>query len=174
MKFKNDAGRSMMEMILYIGITLVMTAATLRLYGESVEKTRMLQLDTQVSDIVEKVNLYYLGRSYPQNAGEINSIIKKNMGEEISLVDPWGSEIIVTTRNTDNANTGIEKPHMDLKISNLDTKRCINVANTFIQKSAVALSINNNKTETNIADVADACSTTSDGKNTVQGFFLKD
>ena len=63
MKFKNDAGRSMMEMILYIGITLVMTAATLRFYGESVEKTRMLQLDTQVSDIVEKVNLYYLGRS---------------------------------------------------------------------------------------------------------------
>lgn len=174
MKFKNDAGRSMMEMILYIGITLVMTASTLRLYGESVEKTRMLQFETQVGDIVEKVNLYYLGRPYPQNAGEINTTIKKNIGEDISLHDPWGTEIVVTAHNTDNTNTGIEKPYMDLKVSNLDTKRCINVANTFITKSVVALQINNNKTDLNIADIADACSTTSDGKNTVQGFFLKD
>lgn len=174
MKFKNDAGRSMMEMVLYIGIVLVMTASTLRMYGDSVEKTRMFQLDSQIGDIVEKVNLYYLGRSYPQSSGEINTVIKKNLGNEISLFDPWGSEIIVSARNTDSANLGIDKPYMDLKISNLDTKRCMNVANTFVQKSSVGLLINNRKVDLNISDIADACSSTSDENNSVQGAFLKD
>ena len=174
MKFRNDAGRSMVELLLYLSVIFGLTAGTLKMYSDSVERTRMLQFDTQVMDIVEKVNLYYLGRDFPSNVREVNAVLKKNLGSDINFFDPWGGEIVVTARNSDTSNVGIDKPHMDLQVSNLDTKRCIDVANKFVEKSAVFLLINSQKADLNITDIADICSSKSGDDNIVQGFFMKD
>ena len=174
MNLKNDAGRSLMELLLYLGITFGLTAGVLKMYSESVDKTNMLKLDTQISDIVEKVNLYYLGRDYPNNVHDLNSVMKKNLGSEINFYDPWGGEIIVTARNSDTLGVGIDKAHMDLQVSNLDQKKCIDVANKFTEKGAVYLLINSQKAEFNVSDIADLCSSKSSDDNVVQGFFLKE
>ena len=146
MKFKNDLGRSMFEMVLYLGLIVVITTSTISMYAESVEKTRNIQADSQIEDIQEKVNLYYLGRPFP-STGQIETVLQTKLGN----------------------------PYFGIKFSNLDKKRCINVSNLFIQKGAVTVEVNETKKNTSftISDAAKSC--TKDGAtNTVQGFFKKD
>lgn len=174
MKFKNDLGRSMFEMVLYLGLIVVITTSTISMYSESVEKTRNIQADSQIEDIQEKVNLYYLGRPFP-STGQIETVLQTKLGNQINLVDPWGSKITVYANKTGAGAGLLADPYFGIKFSNLDKKRCINVSNLFIQKGAVTVEVNETKKNTSftISDAAKSC--TRDGAtNAVQGFFKKD
>ena len=80
LKYKNDSGRSMMEMLLYLGITVVIGTGIIQTYSEAVQKTNRVKTDSLVSEIIEKVNNYYLGRSFTESK-DITEIVKTKMGD---------------------------------------------------------------------------------------------
>ncbi len=180
MKFKNDAGRSMMEMILYIGIIIMLGVTTMKTYGDSVEKTRIIEAENQISEIAEKVNNYYMGRPFPIT-GQIETTLKTKLGNQIKLIDPWGSNITIYANKSGIANHEVlPKPYFGITYKNLDTARCVNIANTFAKQSPAAISINTNsvvstanKAIPDITTIADNCKNTGIG-NYVTGWFIKD
>ena len=172
MKFKNDAGRSMMEMILYLGLIVILTASTLKMYADSVEKTRVVKLENQIDDLKEYVNTYYLGRPLPTDWSNFRNAV----GGETKFLDPWGGKVTVAT-GTVNPEGGFLKENFELKYSgkSMDVKRCMTIGNTFLEKDIFALKINGTLltgTNINIGKVAENC--TKDSENTIEGFFYKE
>ncbi len=173
MKFKNDSGRSMMEMILYLGLIVVLTASTLKMYADSVEKTRVVKLNTQIDDMREYVNTYYLGRNLPASDW---SRFKNDIGGETKFADPWGGKLTISTGKID-TETIFSKANFafEYKGSAIDVKRCISIGNTFLEKDVFALVINSavlSGENLTISKVAENCTKSSD--NLVQGYFYKD
>ena len=171
MKFRNDCGRSMIEMILYLGLIVVLTASTLRMYADSVEKTRNIKLETIVDELKEDVNTYYLGRPLPS---DWNKFIT-DIGGSAKVVDPWGGKITILT-GKEVADTVYSKANFGFKISGkaIDTKRCINIGNIFISKGAFAVKVNSDDisgVNLEISSIAAACKS---DDNTVEGYFYKD
>ncbi len=171
MKYKNDAGRSMMEMILYLGLMIVIGTSTITMYMNSVEKTRNIQAESLISDLVEKVNTYYLGRDFPMT-GNITSTLKNKMKDQINLIDPWGTKILVHANkngNGANDNSVYAKPYFGLEFSNLDKKRCITIYNLLTQKDAGMVEINGTK----VLDLGLAAQSCKPNSNKVVGLFKK-
>ena len=172
MKFKNDLGRSMMEMILYLGLIVVLTASTLRMYADSVEKTRVIKLEEQITDLKEYVNTYFLGRSLPTDW----TSFKNAVGGETKFSDPWGGKVVMTTGKI-TPNTIYSKENFEIKYSgpSMDLKRCISVGNTFIEKGVFALKING-KALTDISltvsQVSENCK--DENNNVIEGVFYKE
>ena len=179
MKFKNDSGRSMLEMILYLGLVVILTASTLKMYSDSVEKTRFIKAEDQISDIVEKVNNYYMGREFP-STGQIETTLKNKLDNEINLVSPWGSNITIYANKTGTPGHAIfSKAYFGVKFSNLTEAQCVNLANIFIGQSPIAVTINADsvsdasKAIPSVSDIATNCNKT-DAKNYIHGWFFKD
>lgn len=174
MKFKNDLGRSMMEMILYLGLIVVLSASTIKMYSDSVEKTRVIQAEDQVGDIVEIINTYYMGRQFPLT-GDLTNTLKTKLGDQINLVDPWGSNLAISANKTGTTGTTLSKPYFGIKFKNLSPATCVSVANIFIKQSATAIGVNKDtgvNSVPSISEIATSCS--AKDINTVQGFFLKE
>ena len=179
MKFKNDSGRSMLEMILYLGLIVVLTASTLKMYSDSVEKTRFIKAEDQISDIVEKVNNYYMGRQFP-TTGQIETTLKNKLGDDINLISPWGSKVTVYANKTGVAGHAIfSKPYFGVRFSNLTEAQCVNLANIFIGQSPIAVTINADsvsntaKAIPSVSDMATNCNKTG-AQNYIMGWFFKD
>ena len=170
MKFKNDAGRSMMEMILYLGLIVILTASTLKMYADSVEKTRVVKLENQIDDLREYVNTYYLGRPLPTDWANFRNAV----GGETKFLDPWGGKVTVATGAT---NAAITKENFELQYSgkSMDVKRCMTVGNTFIEKDIVALRINGTLltgANMEVGKIAENCN--KESGNTIDGIFYKE
>lgn len=177
MKFKNDMGRSMMEMILYLGLIVVLTTSTIKMYSDSVEKTRIMKLETQIDDLREYANTYYLGRDFPGPNGNWNEF-KEAVGGATKFDNPWGGKMDIGSKAVDNqANSIFSKPsfYLQYKGSTMDIPRCVSVANTFITKGAFAVNVNSKMLSGNtltISQIADNC--TKDRDNTIEGYFYKE
>ena len=167
LKYKNDSGRSMMEMLLYLGITIVIGTGIIQTYSEAVQKTNRIKTDTLVGDVVEKVNNYYLGRSFTTEQ-DITSIVKTKMGD-ISLKSPWnGQEVKVGVKPGIKA-TGNNVPVPDtikLTFNGLNQKDCNVVFNVLEQKHAISININNTKTTSSTGSCKEI--------NKIEGIFKKD
>ena len=161
MKFKNDIGRSMMEMILYLGLVVVLTASTLKMYADSVEKTRLVEFETTIDEVKENVNNYFLGRQLPENWNTFLSEVHNG-----SIYNPWGGNITLLTQEGSKIKYGMQ-------LSNLEQSVCIRVANAFIGKEAIAVNIDGTSltdSNLNIGAVAGACKDDA----TVIGYFKKE
>lgn len=180
MKFKNDSGRSMLEMILYLGLIVILTASTLKMYSDSVEKTRLIKAEDQIADIVEKVNNYYMGREFP-TTGQLETTLKTKLGDDINLISPWGSKVTIYANKTGvTGNPILSKPYFGVKFANLTEAQCVNIANIFIGQFPVAVGINKDAVVTDaskaipsVSDMAADCNK-EDATNYVMGWFLKD
>ena len=162
MKFKNDIGRSMMEMILYLGLIVVLTASTLKMYADSVEKTRLVEFETTIDEVKENVNNYFLGRQVPSDWNPFLNEVYKG-----SIYNPWGGNITLLKGE------GESKINYGMQLTDLEQAVCIRVANAFIGKEAIAVNIDGtNLTDSNlnIGAVAGACKDDA----TVIGYFKKE
>ncbi|MCR5506886.1 MAG: hypothetical protein K6F04_03500 [bacterium] len=165
MKFKNDMGRSMMEMILYLGLIVVLTASTLKMYADSVEKTRIIKFENQVDDLREYVNTYFLGRPLPTDNNVYKTSFANAIGGTTKLDDPWGG---VITLKTIDANKSFS-----MTFTGKDQKTCINIGNTLLTKDSFSVTIGSvalTGDNLTIAKVAENCKTTN---NTIIGSFYK-
>ena len=173
MKFKNDMGRSMMEMILYLGLIVVLTASTLKMYADSVEKTRIVKLEEQIDDLKEYVNTYFLGRQLPTEW----TTFRNAVGGEEKFADPWGGKVLIATGKIETTpGSAFAKPNFEIKYSgsSMDEKRCITVGNTFIGKGVFAVKVNNkilNGINLTISKIAENCG---ENTNTIEGIFYKE
>ena len=167
LKYKNDSGRSMMEMLLYLGITVVIGTGIIQTYSEAVQKTNRVKTDNLISDVIEKVNNYYLGRNFTAEK-DITETVKTKMGN-ISLKSPWnGQEVKVGIKPGIKAN-GNNTPVPDtikITFNNLAKKDCNIVFNILEQKQAMFININSKKTKTSTGECKD--------KNKVEGIFKKE
>ena len=169
MKFKNDFGRSMMEMILYLGLVVVLTASTLKMYADSVEKTRLVEFETTIDDLKENVNNYFLGRALPGDDGWTSFLNDAYKG---SLYNPWGGNITLTTGTI--AAAPYNKMFYTTKLENLQQPQCISVANAFVGKEAFAVNIGGTALTGNNLNIGSIASECVDGTNTVTGYFYKE
>ena len=190
MKFKNDAGRSMMEMILYLGLIVVLSAATVKMYADSVEKTRVVKLENQIEDLRDWVNTYSLGRSLPKNEGEWTDF-KNVVGGDTKFVNPWGGSVIMTTHPVVSSDPVFKKASFGISYSQLVPEKCIKIANTLWGKGAIGLNISETVItglDVNLGKITELCTNravSSDSDNTVPvgvnennrdvtGYFYKD
>lgn len=167
LKYKNDSGRSMMEMLLYLGITIVIGTGIIQTYSEAVQKTNRVKTDTLVDEIVEKVNNYYLGRSFTEDK-DITDTVKTKMGN-ISLKSPWNGQEVKVNIEKGVKPTGNNTPIPDkIKIvfNGLNKKDCNVVFNVLEQKKSIAININGQLS--NIS--TESCKEV----NKVEGIFKKD
>lgn len=119
-KFKNELGRSMVEMLLYIGLVIVIGVSTIKLYSESVEKSKRINAQNQIRDLIKDVNMIYIGRNFP-TSGDISEKIKK---KGIKLVNPWGDSISIIAKNAPTGGTGsFALPYFGIKMK-LSKARC--------------------------------------------------
>lgn len=125
-KFKESFGRSMVEMILYLGLVIVVTTSAIKLYTESVEKTKLINAQNQIRDIVKSVNMLYIGRDFPTN-GDITAKISE---KKINLVDPWGQKITVTAKNGGGSGSFV-RPYFGIKMK-LSKANCIKLSSAII------------------------------------------
>ena len=171
LKYKNDSGRSMMEMLLYLGITVVIGTGIIQTYSEAIQKTNRVKTDNLVSEIIEKVNNYYLGRNFAAKQDDINDIIKKNMGN-ISLKSPWnGNEVQVGIKPGVKADgNNIPLPDtIKITFNGLSQRDCNIVFNILEQKQAMSINIGSNNKVKNSTTYCNK-----EGKNKVEGVFKKD
>ena len=167
LKYKNDSGRSMMEMLLYLGITIVIGTGIIQTYSEAVQKTNRVKTDTLISDVIEKVNNYYLGRNFKANEN-ITETVKTKMGN-ISLKSPWNGQEVQVGIQAGTKPTGNNTPTPDIikiMFKSLSKKDCNIVFNVMEQKQATSIEINGTKTNTSTGNCKDI--------NKVEGFFKKD
>ena len=167
LKYKNDSGRSMMEMLLYLGITIVIGTGIIQTYSETVQKTNRVKTDSLISDIVEKVNNYYLGRNFTQEQ-DITETVKTKMGN-ISLRNPWNNQEVQVGIKPGIKPTGNNTPVPDtikIMFKNLNSKDCNIVFNVLEQKQAMSININGTKVNSSTEN----CKET----NKVEGIFKKD
>lgn len=167
LKYKNDSGRSMMEMLLYLGITVVIGTGIIQTYSEAVQKTNRVKTDSLVSEIIEKVNNYYLGRSFTESK-DITEIVKTKMGD-ISLKSPWNGQEVKVGIEKGIKPTGNNTPIPDkikITFNGLNERDCNVVFNVLEQKKSTAININDHKS--NIS--TESCKEV----NKVEGIFKKD
>lgn len=127
-KFKDSLGRSMIEMLLYLTLVIIVSTASIKLYTESVEKTKLMNAQNQVRDIIKSVNMIYIGRDFPVN-GDITS---KVAAKKVHLVDPWGEKITITARNAPTGGTGaFALPYFGIKMK-LSKANCIKLSSALI------------------------------------------
>ncbi|MGN0929161.1 MAG: hypothetical protein ACI4N3_00800 [Alphaproteobacteria bacterium] len=127
-KFKEAFGRSMMEMLLYLGLVIVVTTAAIKLYTESVEKTKLINAQNQIRDIAKSVNMIYIGRDFP-TSGDITAKLK---AKNINLIDPWKGAITVTAKNAPTGGTGsFVRPYFGIKMK-LSKANCVKLSSALI------------------------------------------
>ena len=173
MKFKNDFGRSMLEMLLYITLMIVLSTAGISMYGDAVDKAKITDLESQIQDLTEIVNTYYLGRSFTNNS-DVSTTLKNNANA--NLKNPWSNAITIKTFT---AVTGLEKPNKQAFVLNFTTtsqKECGNVLVSLIHKGAVGVKVGSG----NLSKVIDgnipnlSCSFgSSEASKVVAGYFYK-
>lgn len=170
MKFKNDMGRSMIEMLMYLSLIVVIGTTTVNTYMSSVEKTRTVKAESLIRDIVEKVNTWYLGRNFSSSDKDLTTKLKENI-PELKLVDPWGNNIAISVVGEDDENkdpaNALQK--FGVKFSGLSKSSCITVWNLFSQQGATNVKISDNSVN-NLSTASASCE---DSNNTVEGIFKK-
>ena len=166
MKFKNDSGRSMMEMILYLGLIVVLTASTIKMYADSVEKTRVIKLENQVDDLKEYVNTYFLGRSLPTDNNVYKTTFANAIGGSSKLVDAWGGTVTLKTVDANKS--------YSMTFSGKDLKVCVSVGNTLLSKGATALSVNSTALSGENLNVSQVATNCKDKENTTTATFNRD
>ncbi len=123
-KYKNSLGRSMVEMLLYLGLVVIVGTGSIKLYAESVEKTKLLNAQNQVRDIVKSVNMFYIGRDFPINGDITAKIAAKN----VNLVDPWRQKITITAKNAPTGGSGaFALPYFGVKMK-LSKANCVKLS----------------------------------------------
>lgn len=126
-KYKNSLGRSMVEMLLYLGLVVIVGAGSIKLYAESVEKTKVLNAQNQVRDIVKSVNMFYIGRDFPN--GNITSKIKE---KKVNLLDPWGQKIEIVAKNAPTGGSGaFALPYFGVKM-HLSKANCVKLSSALV------------------------------------------
>lgn len=154
-KFKNCLGRSMIEMLGYLALVILVTTAAIKLYTESVEKTKLINAQNQVRDIIKSVNMIYIGRDFPVN-GDITS---KIASKKINLVDPWGGKITITARNAPTGGTGaFALPYFGIKMK-LSKANCVKLSTALIEDT-IGINPRTNSTASlseTVADLAKNC-----------------
>ena len=128
-KYKNSFGRSMVEMLLYLGLVVVVGVGSIKLYAESVEKTKLLNAQNQIRDIVKTVNMLYIGRNFPINGDITTKVAAKN----VNLVDPWKQKITITAKNAPTGDAGaFALPYFCVKMK-LSKANCVKLSSALIE-----------------------------------------
>jgi hypothetical protein len=83
----------MIEMLMYLGLVMVISVGAFRLYGESVEKTRRIDLMSRMEDIKKAVKLTYIGRDWDAVTEDARAANLEGKGVKMST--PWGGKILV-------------------------------------------------------------------------------
>lgn len=136
---KNNSGRSMVEMLLYLAIVVLITTGSIKLYGESVEKTKRINAENQIRDIAKEINMLYIGRDFPSN-GDITEKIQE---KDINLTDPWGEKITITAKNSPTGGTGIFLlPYFGIKM-NLSKEHCVILASA-LEEDTIGINVKSN------------------------------
>ncbi len=165
---KNDFGRSMVEMILYLALVIIITTGSIKLYGESVEKTKRINAETQIRDIAKQVNMLYIGRPFPQN-GDISEKIKD---KDINLTDPWGEPITITAKNSPTGGTGIfVLPYFGIKMK-LSKAHCVLLASA-LEADTIGINVKSNSI-TGLSEGVDAYSKDCQDNHDVYFWFKKE
>ena len=180
MKFKNDMGKSMFEMVLYLGLIVLLTASTIKMYADSVEKTRIIKLENQIDEIREGVNTYYLGRNLPNTSSNANAYEKfKTEIGKAKFDNPWGGQVSLVTKNPTIGENGtatppFTKPSFGIKYDNNDTKRCINIATSFLSKGVIALQISDTTISGKNLSIGNVATNCTKKDAAVIGYFFKE
>ena len=95
-KYKSDYGRSMMEVLLYLGLIVVMVVSSTKMYADYNEKIKRTKALDQLENISEKVSQIYFGRTFGTEKISLNEKLKQN---NVSLIDPWGKNFDVMSDN---------------------------------------------------------------------------
>ncbi|MDR2099041.1 MAG: hypothetical protein LBO78_03380 [Rickettsiales bacterium] len=132
-KQKNAAGASMLEMLMYLGLVMVISVGAMRMYGESVEKTRRIDLSGRLEDIKKAVRLAYIGRDWDLGKTEDARAIYLE-GKGVKLSTPWGGKIRVGVANA----SGIYKrPIFVVKVYDLSQASCMWLASSTTDAACV-------------------------------------
>ena len=154
-KFKDSLGRSMIEMLGYLALVILVTTAAIKLYSESVEKTKLLNAQNQVRDIIKSVNMIYIGRDFPVNGDITSKVAAKN----INLVDPWGKKITITAKNAPTGGAGaFALPYFGIKMT-LSKANCVKLSSALIDDT-IGINPRANSTTSlseTVADLAKNC-----------------
>ena len=149
-------------MILYLGLVVVLTASTLKMYADSVEKTRLVEFETTIDEVKENVNNYFLGRPVPSDWTYFLTEVYKG-----SIYNPRGGNITLLRASNEN------KVNYGMQLTNLEQAVCIRVANAFVGKEAISVSINSTSLTGDNLNIGNISSNCADGA-TVTGYFKKE
>lgn len=163
-KYKNILGASMIEMLMYLGLVVVISAGSLKLYGEAVEKTKRIKAENQIRDIAEAVHLIYMGREF------MNKTLTSRDLKDTNLVSPWNDTIQVSTFSGGQEGK-FKRPYFRIQV-NLTKENCIFLGTTL---ENVASGINpNNTSTTDLVEGVDELMLSCKDKGDVSFFFIKE
>ncbi|MDR2098792.1 MAG: hypothetical protein LBO78_02080 [Rickettsiales bacterium] len=120
MENRKDSGRSMMEVLLYIGLVGVMTVGTLRMYGEYNTKIKRTKAIEQLDDIATAGRAIFYGRQSMPTPEMLAKLPEKLAGQNISLKDPWDNAISVSA----------DEKCLEVALGSLSQGDCIGLAMT--------------------------------------------
>lgn len=146
-KFKNEFGRSMMEMLLYLGLIIVLGVSTMKLYAESTEKSKRINAQNQILDLKKDINTLYIGRAFPTIDFE-----GKLKDKGLVLINPWGDTINIIAKNSPTGGTGaFALPYFGIKMK-LSKARCVALASA-LEEDTIGINVKNT---TSISDNANS------------------
>ncbi|MDR1476674.1 MAG: hypothetical protein LBI17_00935 [Rickettsiales bacterium] len=132
-KPKDSLGVSMMEMVLYIGISTVIAAGVFRLYAEAVEKTRRVEIQNRIPELAKQVNLLWAGRDMGNDA---NTYLRS---KKIRLSHPWSPKdtdadpaISVSSKGSASGTTPLARTHIEIQVKYLPKAACAWMASTML------------------------------------------
>ncbi|MDR1476871.1 MAG: type II secretion system GspH family protein [Rickettsiales bacterium] len=132
MNRKNQAGASMLEVLMYLSLVIVMSVSMMQVYTTEVRKADRLRLENQIYDIVDKVQVLEFGH---KDAITFDEAYKKKLETAgANLHHKWGipSMYDITISSSD-GNACIA-----VKVDNLPNDACIHLASQITSRCTKA------------------------------------
>lgn len=190
MRNRENAGLSMVEILLVIGIMLSLGAGILYQSSQAAERLRRIEAQTQITDIRRRVNVVWSGRAWPDMAME-DEFTRDLARRGVDLLDPWKKDvkelhvkddkpimgnILVIPHNGYRTNPRIDRPSFAIRLGNLPRSTCIWLGSAFMQDSTCI--IPNDRTQVSDTSCAKDISALNSGcdqtENSLQLWFRKE